>query len=40
MAKSMLHETVCVQSFELWPTVCYIKLFVCRDLKCGQENVK
>ena len=37
MADSWLHEAVCRQSPELWPTVGYMKLCVDRDLNCGES---
>ena len=35
MADSWLHEAVCRQIPEMWPTVGYMKLCVNRDLNCG-----
>ena len=39
MAKSMLQEAVCIQRPVLWPTECYMKLCVDKDLNLGQEYV-
>jgi hypothetical protein len=39
VADSWLHEAVCRQRPELWPTAGYMKLCVDRDLKCGRELV-
>ena len=39
MADSCLHEDVCRQRPELWPTVGYMKLCVDRDLNFGLKQV-
>jgi len=39
VADSWLHEAVCRQKPELWPTVGYMKLCVDRDLNCGRQLV-
>jgi len=39
VADSWLHEAVCRQRPELWPTVGYIKPCVDRDLNYGRQLV-
>jgi len=35
----MLHDAVCRQRPELWPTLCYMELCVDRDLIVGQQYI-
>jgi hypothetical protein len=39
MAFSWLHEAVCRQIPDLWPTVGYMKLYIDRDLIYGLQLV-
>jgi hypothetical protein len=39
VADSWLHEALCGQRHELWPTVAYMKLCVDRDMNRGRQLV-
>ena len=39
MTESWLHEGLCRQRPEMWPTVAHMKLCVERELNCGRDLV-